>query len=245
MALVEVNNISVVLPDRRYGPNSFKEKCYRIIKREVKKPTTITIVEDLSFTLNKGEGISILGKNGAGKSTLLNAISGFIPLARGSVILNGSVSFLKILTSGFQGNLTAQENVYLVGSLRGFSKREIAYKLEEILDFAELGEFRNMCIKYFSSGMRARLGFSMILLEKPDILIIDEALSVGDASFKKKCASYLKGFRKTGGCLLLVTHSEKAATNLTEKSVVIKNGSALFFDLVEDALSYLGNKQFS
>ena len=166
--------------------------------------------KDVTFSLEQGDMLGIIGSNGAGKSTLLKAIAGIMELTQGWVKRNGTVAALLELTSGFDGELTVKENAYLRGAMLGYTRKFMDETFEEILDFAELREFVDRPFKQLSSGMKSRLAFSIASLVKPDILILDEVLSVGDGAFKAKSEAKMKEMMGGGTTTILVSHSLSA-----------------------------------
>jgi lipopolysaccharide transport system ATP-binding protein len=164
-------------------------------------------LRDVSFEVYKGETLGIIGRNGAGKSTILGLIAGVLKSSRGSVIVKGKASALLELGAGFHPELTGRENILLNGVILGLTRAEVLKKLDEIIEFSELGEFIDQPIRVYSSGMLARLGFSVVAHLDPDILLIDEILVVGDADFQKKCLNKMEGFKKNGVTIVFVSHS--------------------------------------
>ena len=185
-------------------------------------------LKNISFSVKKGETVGIIGRNGAGKSTLLQIICGTLTPTSGSVKCFGTVSALLELGAGFNHEFTGYENVYLYGSILGIPTDTIDNLLPSILDFAEIGEYIYQPVKTYSSGMFVRLAFSVAIMLEPDVLIIDEALAVGDIYFQRKCHSRLKEFKENGGTLLLVTHSTDSLINLCHRGIVIDNGRLLY-----------------
>ena len=181
-------------------------------------------LKNINFTVKRGESWGLIGKNGSGKSTLLKLISGIIRPYQGNVTVNGSISPLIELGAGFDPELTARENIFLNGALLGYSKIFIESHFQEIVDFAELNDFIDVPIKNFSSGMSARLGFAIATVQKPDILIVDEVLAVGDFSFQQKCKERMENLLSNGTTLLFVSHSIEQVKELCSKAIWIDNG---------------------
>ena len=181
------------------------------------------MLEDISFTVKRGESIGLIGHNGAGKSTLLKILTGILRPTKGTVKVHGVVAPLLNLGAGFDYEATAKENVYLNGAILGYSKREIEKKYNEIVDFAELHDYMNMPLKNFSSGMVARLGFAIAIDVNPDILLVDEILSVGDENFRKKCAEKVEELRNKGVTFVIVSHSMAQIKKLCQKAVWIED----------------------
>lgn len=195
-------------------------------------------LKDVSFTVKHGETFGVIGPNGSGKSTLLKILAGVLYPDRGTVQMNGKIAPFLELGVGFHPDLTAEENIYLYGAIMGLTKRMIASKYEEILDFAELKRFENMKLKNFSSGMTVRLAFSTAIQTNPDILLVDEVLAVGDESFQRKCSYKIDEIRREGKTILLVSHDLGMVQKLCERCILIKDGrirsSGNARDVVED-----------
>jgi lipopolysaccharide transport system ATP-binding protein len=181
-------------------------------------------LDDVSFTLQRGESLGVIGENGAGKSTLLKIIAGVIPPTRGSLAVHGKISALLELGSGFHPEYTGLENIRLAGSLAGLNDREVRAKRDEIIDFADIGEHIHQPIKTYSSGMIVRLGFAVATAVKPEILITDEVLAVGDESFQKKCIAWQEEYLNGGGTLLLCSHSMYHVQKLCRHALWMHNG---------------------
>jgi ABC-2 type transport system ATP-binding protein len=186
-------------------------------------------VDGVSFELNSGDMLGIIGTNGAGKSTLLKAISGIMEPTRGKVIANGSVVALLELASGFDGNLTVKENAYLRGAMLGYDKKFMDSAYEQIIDFAELQDFKDRPFKQLSSGMQSRLAFSIASLVNPDILILDEVLSVGDGAFQVKSAKKMKEIIEKGATTILVSHTLNQVRDLCNKVLWLDQGRQIAF----------------
>lgn len=181
-------------------------------------------LRNISFTVKRGETIGIIGENGSGKSTLLKIIAGVLYPDSGYVKVNGRIAPFLELGVGFQPELTAEENVYLYGSIMGMNRAQINDKIDEIFDFAELEKFRNAKLKNFSSGMYARLAFSTAISIEPDIILIDEALAVGDEAFQRKCYDKINEFRRDGKTIILVSHGLDTIKQLCERSILLNQG---------------------
>jgi ABC-type polysaccharide/polyol phosphate transport system ATPase subunit len=181
-------------------------------------------LNDVSFEVNKGETVGIVGKNGCGKSTLLKIITGVLNESQGSVEVNGKVSALLELGAGFNPEYTGIQNIYLNGSIMGYTKEEMDKKLEDIIEFADIGDFINQPVKTYSSGMFVRLAFAAAINVEPDILIVDEALSVGDIFFKTKCISKMNQLMNKGTTILFVTHEMDTIKRLCKRCVFLQNG---------------------
>lgn len=221
-----LENISVSyrIPSERIG--TFKEYVIRLIQGKIKFNSFLAL-DDVSLSVKDGEIFGILGRNGAGKSTLLKVLARVLYPTKGRVWVKGQVYPLLQVGAGFHPELTGIENVYLNGTLLGHSRKEIDEKLPEIIDFAEIGDFINSPLRTFSSGMGARLGFAVATAWVPDILILDETLSVGDAAFVQKCSNRMKEFRESGATVLLVSHSIEMVANLCQRAALLEHGKII------------------
>ena len=191
-------------------------------------------LDDISFTAEKGEFIGIIGENGAGKSTLLKVIAGVFKPTEGKVIKNGRLVPLLELGAGFESQYTGRENIYLYGAMLGYSKKFIEEKFDEIVEFSELKEFIDVPIKNYSSGMKARLGFSIATLVSPDILILDEVLSVGDAKFRKKSEKKVLSMFDKGVTVLFVSHSLQQVQRLCNKAMILEKGKLIAYGDIDE-----------
>lgn len=184
-------------------------------------------LNNINFEIKKGETVGIIGKNGSGKSTLLKIITGVTSPNSGHVTVNGKISAILELGAGFNPQMSGIENIYLNNSISGFSKAETDKRIQDIIDFAELGDFIHQPVKTYSSGMKARLAFAVSINVEPDILIVDEALSVGDAAFQRKCFAKMEEIRAKGATILFVSHSENSIVNLCNRAIWISNGNQI------------------
>ncbi len=203
--------------------DSLKEFAIRAIKKQLQY-TEFTALDRVSFDVRKGEVVGIVGLNGSGKSTVLKIISGILKPTSGSVMVQGSISPLIELGAGFDFELTARENVYLNGSVLGYSKKEMKEKMEEIVNFSELRDFMDTPIKNFSSGMVARLGFAIATNIQPEILIVDEILGVGDFLFQQKCEQRIEKMMGGGTTVIVVSHSIEQIERLCERVIWLDGG---------------------
>lgn len=194
-------------------------------------------VNDVSFKIEKGEAVAIFGKNGAGKSTILKMITGVAYPTTGDIKVEGRVSALLELTSGFDPELTGRENIYLKGQLCGLRDAEIRELEDTIVDFAEVGEYIDQPVRTYSSGMKARLGFAVNVNIRPEILIVDEALSVGDRAFRDKCLKKVNEIvEKDNVTLLFVTHATETARQFCKRGIVMKNGKMIHDSEIDEAI---------
>lgn len=204
-----------------------REQLVEMIKRPfggVKDAESIWALRDVSFDVDEGEVVGIIGRNGAGKSTLLKVLSKITYPTSGNVNVKGRVASLLEVGTGFHDELTGRENIYLNGSILGMRKREIEERFDAIVDFSGVEQFIDTPIKHYSSGMRLRLGFAVAAHLEPDVLIVDEVLAVGDAGFQKKCIQAMEGLRNSGRTVLFVSHNLAAVENLCSRGIWIDSG---------------------
>ena len=201
--------------------------------------TKVTAVNHLSFEIKKGEAIALLGRNGAGKSTILKLITSVANPTSGEITVNGRVSAMLELTTGFDPDFTGRENIYFRCEIMGLSKKQIEKIEQQIVDFADIGIYIDQPLRTYSTGMKSRLGFAINSNVSPDILIIDEALSVGDAAFQKKCRDKVKEVLANGEVtLLFVTHSTSSAKAFCDTGMIIDKGTIVYRDDIDSAISY-------
>lgn len=221
--IIDIKSISMVFRKGTEKIDSFKQYIIKKIKREIKY-NTFTALDNVSLQISKGEVIGFVGLNGAGKSTLLKIVSGVQNPTTGSIEVKGKVSPLLELGAGFDNELTGRENIYLNGLILGYSKDFINENIDKIIEFAEISEFIDTPIKNYSSGMRARLGFSIATIKDPDILIVDEVLSVGDGRFRAKSEKRMLELIKSDATVLFVSHSIDQMRRLCSKIVWLEKG---------------------
>jgi lipopolysaccharide transport system ATP-binding protein len=181
------------------------------------------VLSDISFNIQRGETFGIIGRNGSGKSTTLGLIAGVLSPSKGRVVVRGRISSLLELGGGFHSELTGRENIILSGVLSGHRRMEVVAKIEEIIEFADIGDFIDQPIRVYSSGMLARLGFSIVATLDPEILLIDEILAVGDLNFQEKCLNRMKAFKKSGVTMVLVSHSMEDVERMCDRVVWIED----------------------
>ena len=213
--------------------DNIKEYIIKSIKRQISYDEFWSL-KHVSFSLDKGDRLGILGLNGAGKSTLLKVISGVYKPTEGHVIKHGKVVPLLELGAGFDAQYTGKENIFLYGTVLGYSKSFIEEKFDEIVEFSELKEFIDVPIKNYSSGMKARLGFSIATLVSPDILILDEVLSVGDAKFRKKSEKKVLSMFDKGVTVLFVSHSLQQVQRLCNKAMILEKGKLIAYGDIDE-----------
>ncbi|SDD91572.1 ABC-2 type transport system ATP-binding protein [Paenibacillus sp. UNCCL117] len=221
--IVEINDVSMLFNLSREKVDNIKEYFVRFIKGKLTFEE-FWALRNVSFNIKRGESMGIVGLNGSGKSTLLKIIAGVLKPTTGNISVYGSVAPLIELGAGFDFELTAKENIFLNGAILGYSRAEMKEKFEEIMDFAELWDFVDVPIKNFSSGMVARLGFSIATVNRPDILIADEILGVGDYKFKKKCEKRMEEIMNSGATVILVSHSIKEVQDICSHVAWLNKG---------------------
>lgn len=231
--MVDVDHVTIRFNLSNQKVDNLKEYFIKLVKKELMFQEFLA-VKDVSFQVREGEAWGLIGTNGSGKSTLLKAISGIIKPYKGNISVFGSVAPLIELGAGFDAECTARENIYLNGCVLGHSLKFMEEHFDEIVDFAEIHKFLDSPIKNYSSGMKARLGFSIATMVKPDILIVDEILSVGDYKFRQKCEQRMKELLSGGTTLLYVSHNIEEVKRLCDHAVWIDHGE---MKKIGDALS--------
>lgn len=227
--VIDVENLGKRYRLRHHGQATLKSAVLSLLgKRPARED--FWALRNVSFSLRRGETLGIIGRNGAGKSTLLGMIAGTITPTEGGVSSSGRISSLLELGAGFHPDLTGRENVFLNGSILGLKKREIAGKFDDIVAFAELQDFIDMPVKHYSSGMFIRLGFSVAMEVDPDILIVDEVLSVGDEKFQEKCLHRIRAFKKEDKSLLIVSHSMETIQKMCDRVLLLNQGEQVVLD---------------
>ena len=226
--VLRVNNVSI-----RYMTGDFKEIGIKeFIMRKLTgnyKVTEFFADKNITFSLDHGDMLGIIGTNGAGKSTLLKAISGIMRPTEGSVECHGKIAALLELGSGFDGDLTVKENTYLRGAMLGYTKKFMDETYQDIIEFAELTEYQDRAFKHLSSGMKSRLAFSIASLVKPDVLILDEVLSVGDGGFRAKSEAKMRSIINSGATTILVSHSIPQIRSMCNKILWLDKGKQIAF----------------
>lgn len=244
--ILKVENVSIKYITGDFKSIGLKEYVVRRLKGNY------TVKEfwanrNISFNLEEGDMLGIIGTNGAGKSTLLKAVSGIMRPSEGSIIRHGTIAALLELGSGFDGDLTVKENAYLRGAMLGYTRKFMDETYKQIIDFAELKEFEDRPFKQLSSGMKSRLAFSIASLVKPDILILDEVLSVGDGAFRKKSEAKMKEIINGGATTILVSHSLNQVRSMCSKILWLHKGKQITFGsdvqkICDDYQSFLDGK---
>lgn len=244
--ILQVKNVSIKYIIGDFKSIGLKEYVVRRLKGDyhVKE---FWANRNITFNLNEGDMLGIIGTNGAGKSTLLKAVSGIMRPSEGSITRHGTIAALLELGSGFDGDLTVKENAYLRGAMLGYTRRFMDETYEQIIDFAELKEFEDRPFKQLSSGMKSRLAFSIASMVRPDILILDEVLSVGDGAFRKKSEAKMKEIINSGATTILVSHSLNQVRSMCSKILWLHKGRQITFGsdvqkICDDYQSFLDGK---
>ena len=225
---IEVDNVSMKFNLSREKVDSLKDYIFKTIKREIQY-NEFWALKNVSFSVEKGDRVGILGLNGAGKSTLLKVISGVFKPTEGHVDKHGKMVPLLELGAGFDPQYTRKENIYLYGAMLGYTKKFIDSKYDEIVEFSELQKFMDVPVKNYSSGMKSRLGFSIATVVEPKILILDEVLSVGDAKFRKKSEKKIMSMFDSGVTVLFVSHSLEQVQRLCNKAMILEKGKLIAY----------------
>ena len=228
MSILEVRDVSIRYITGDFKDIGLKEYVLRKLRHDY-YVTEFWADRDISFTLEQGDMLGIIGTNGAGKSTLLKVISGIMEPTQGSVHREGTIAALLELASGFDGDLTVRENTYLRGAMLGYTRKFMDEMYEQIMQFSELKEFEDRPFKQLSSGMKSRLAFSIASLVQPDILILDEVLSVGDGAFRKKSETKMREILASGATTILVSHSITQVRQLCSKILWLHKGRQIEF----------------
>lgn len=239
---IQINNLSKAYKIFEKPTDRIKESLNPFGKRYSKD---FYALHNVSVSIYKGETIGVIGKNGAGKSTLLKMITGVLTPSSGNITINGRIASLLELGAGFNPEMTGIENIYFNGTIMGYTKKEIDAKLDDILDFADIGDFIHQPVKMYSSGMFARLAFAVNVNVKPDILIVDEALSVGDVFFQNKCFKRMADLQKQGVTVLFVSHDMGSIRQLCSKCLWLDNGTKRQYGPVEEVAAAYFNEQLA
>ncbi len=223
--MINIKNVSMKFNLGMEKEFSIKQAFINLFtKKDKRKKEEFWALKDINFYVGKGEVVGLIGSNGAGKSTLLKVVSGVMKPTNGKVVVNGVISPMIELGAGFDGNLTARENIYLNGAILGYSKKFLNEKFDEIVEFSELRDFLDVPVKNFSSGMTAKLAFSIATIVDPEILIVDEILSVGDLKFQEKSKNKMMEMINKGTTVLYVSHSIKSIKDLCTKVIWLEHG---------------------
>ncbi|MDP4746468.1 MAG: ABC transporter ATP-binding protein [Candidatus Nanopelagicales bacterium] len=233
--VIDVKNIGVSF--RRNRKRNFSIREILLQQKNTSPKGAFWALRDINFEVQAGEAVGLMGANGQGKSTLLRLIAGVLLPDEGSVKVTGGVAPLIELTGGLKSDLTARDNIALVAGLHGLSRSEVKKRFDNIVEFAEVGDFLDTPVRHFSSGMKVRLGFSIVTSIDEPIILVDEALAVGDAAFKEKCYIRMKDLLNQGKTLFLVSHKEKDLKEFCTRGLYLKNGSLAFDGSLNEALA--------
>jgi ABC-2 type transport system ATP-binding protein len=221
--IIKVENVSMMFNLNNEKIDNMKEYIIKLITRKLHF-SEFWAIKDISFTVNKGERLGVLGLNGAGKSTLLKVMAGVMKPTKGKIEIHGVIAPLLELGAGFDMNYSGKENIFLYGATMGFSRKFVQTKYDYILDFSELHDFIDVPVKNFSSGMRARLGFAIATAVEPQILILDEVLSVGDAKFRIKSEAKITSMFERGITVIFVSHNTDQVRRICNKAILLEKG---------------------
>lgn len=227
--MIEVNDVSIRFRMSNDRINSIKEYLVQLLKGKIKY-TEFEALKNVSFDVKKGEVVGLVGNNGAGKSTILKVISGILKPSDGNVIVRGNVAPMLELGSGFDMDMTGRENIFLNGAILGYSEEFLKEKYNEIVAFSEIGQFIDVPLRNYSSGMIARLAFSVATIVTPEILIVDEVLSVGDAAFQEKSRRKMEELMSGGTTVLFVSHNLSEIREICNRVVWLEHGQVKMFD---------------
>jgi len=241
-AILEIRDISkrFLIQHNKQGQAymSLRESLSSLFKRNTSTQEDFYALKNVSFNVEPGECIGIIGKNGAGKSTLLKILSRITPPTTGSIVSRGRMASLLEVGTGFHPELTGRENVFLNGSILGMARKEIQAKFDEIIDFSGTEKFLDTPLKFYSSGMQLRLAFSVAAFLEPEIMVIDEVLAVGDAEFQKKCIGKMEDVNKDGRTILFVSHDLNAVQSLCKSTILLKDGQVSNIGKSEDIINH-------
>lgn len=229
---IKVEDVSMCFNLNKEKVDNLKEYVIKSLTRKIER-TEFWALKNISFEVERGEHLGILGFNGAGKSTLLKAIVGVMKPTRGTIEKEGVIAPLLELGAGFDMNYTGRENIYLYGAIMGYSRAFLDSKYDEIVSFSELKSFINVPLKNYSSGMKARLGFAIATAVEPDILILDEVLSVGDAKFRKKCIKKVQSLFEKNVTVIFVSHSIDQVRSICNQAILLEEGQIIASGEVE------------
>lgn len=230
--VIKLNNITMEFNLHKEKLDSVKEYFIKLVKRDIKRER-FKALDNVSFIVNKGDRVGVLGLNGAGKSTLMKVVAGVFEPTSGTIQTQGVIAPMIELGAGFDNQYTGAENIFLYGAVLGHSRKYMQQRFDEIVEFSELGDFINVPLKNYSSGMRARLGFSIATMVKPEILILDEVLSVGDAKFKKKSEAKLKSMMDENTTVLFVSHNLAQVRRICNKAIILEKGKLIVYGDIE------------
>jgi ABC-2 type transport system ATP-binding protein len=235
--IISLQDVGIRFSRNRRKKRSLRDLIYKGQATTARATEEFWPFRHVTFDIYEGEAIGVVGRNGAGKSTLLSLIAGVLIPDEGNVTVRAGVAPLIAITGGFEGELTARENISLVAGLHGMSDKEIAESFDEIVDFAEIGDFLDTPYKHFSSGMKVRLAFSVVSRLREPILLVDEVLAVGDAAFRKKCYARIDSLLQNGQTLFLVSHSAPNLRKFCKRGVYLEGGSLRADGPIDDVIN--------
>ena len=239
--IIVVDDVSMRFNLAEEKTDSIKEYFVKLLKGKLHF-NEFYALKNISFTIERGDSVALIGHNGSGKSTLLKILAGVMFPTKGGIDVRGSIAPLIELGAGFDMELTAKENIYLNAAILGFDREFMNRHFDEIVDFAEMREFLNVPLKNFSSGMTARLGFAIATVVKADILIVDEVLAVGDFRFQEKCKKKIAEILESGTTLLFVSHSAEQVKELCRKSIWLDHGNLMAYGETEEVYAMYEKK---
>lgn len=234
--IIELKNVGMCFNLSKEKVDSLKEYFIKLVKKELHY-SEFWALKDVNLTVKKGQRLGVLGLNGAGKSTLLKVISGVFRPTTGSINVNGVIAPMIELGAGFDMQYTGAENIYLYGAVLGYPRKLMDEKFDEIVEFSELGDFIDVPLKNYSSGMKVRLGFAIATIVKPDVLILDEVLSVGDAKFKKKSEKKILSMIEGGTTVLFVSHNADQIKRICDTAIILEHGRLIANGPVDEVLA--------
>ncbi len=236
MEVIRLDNVSLWRRTQEEFSYDLKKTILSVLQGKYQKPARKRVLQEVNFVVNSGEKIGIVGSNGAGKSTLLKVICGILEPTLGRVRVKGNIAPLLELGAGFNVDMSVRENIIVYGVLLGYSRTEMKTRTHSILEFAELQDYAEVPVKALSSGMQARLGFAVATDIKPDILILDEVLSVGDAKFKKKSQQKIESLWSQSSTILFVSHSLESVQELCDRAIWLEQGKIVFYGEASEAV---------
>ncbi|WP_118986069.1 ABC transporter ATP-binding protein [Photorhabdus sp. CRCIA-P01] len=234
--MIRFDKVSKIYDTHR-NHDSLKD-LFSFRKNRVDRGEQFTAVDDVSFHIEEGSSVGLMGKNGAGKSTILKLMTRIILPTTGKICICGNFSSLLEVGAGFHQDLSGYENIYLSGAILGMSRKQVKQKFDDIVEFSEIGEFIETPVKYYSSGMYLRLAFSIGVSLSSDILVIDEAVSVGDANFQSKCINKINEIKKQGKTIVFVSHDKNQISSICEKVIILEHGKKTFDGKTNEGFDY-------
>ncbi len=235
--VISFENVAVLYRVPRERVSGIKEYAVRWLQRRLSYEE-FWALQDISFEVKRGEVFGVIGRNGAGKSTMLKVMARVLHPTRGRVVMRGKVAPLLELGAGFHPELTGRENIYLNSALLGFTRKQVDSMFSSILDFAEIGDFIDAPLRTYSTGMVARLGFSVASCIRPEILLVDEVLSVGDSQFQEKCLDRMNSYQKQGTTIVIVSHNMGTIQNFCSRALLLEHGRTVALGNVSEVIQH-------